>query len=219
MPYHPRAVAGLIEDMGDRLVIGSDPFDIELLWRRLYSSGYNQHPDLTTMGVISAFEMACWDIVGKELDRPIYKLLGGQYHEKLRSYTYLYASGDDKNKTHRSVFTDPAAAASRAAAYVAKGFTAVKVDPVEPIMPLAPVQLTLESLRLAKDVVKSIRETVGDRSDILIGTHGQMVSSSAIRLAKRLEKYDPLWFEEPVPPENREEMARIAHATSIPVRS
>ena len=62
-----------------------------------------------------------------------------------------------------------------------------------------------------------MREAVGDRCDILVGTHGQMVTSSAIRLAKRLEPYDPLWFEEPVPPENRREMARVARSTSIPI--
>ena len=66
-------------------------------------------------------------------------------------------------------------------------------------------------------MVKSIREAVGDKCDILIGTHGQMTTSSAIRLAKRLEKYDPMWFEEPVPPENRDEMARVARHTSIPI--
>ena len=61
VPFHPRTVARLIEDMGERFVIGSDPFKIERLWRILYASGYGQHPDLTKMGVISAFEMACWD--------------------------------------------------------------------------------------------------------------------------------------------------------------
>jgi 2-dehydro-3-deoxyphosphogalactonate aldolase len=64
-----------------------------------------------------------------------------------------------------------------------------------------------------------VREAVSDKCDLLIGTHGQMTTSSAIRLAKRIEPFDPLWFEEPVPPENRREMARVAHNTSIPVAS
>jgi 2-dehydro-3-deoxyphosphogalactonate aldolase len=80
-----------------------------------------------------------------------------------------------------------------------------------------PVQLSLETLSNAEAVVRSVREAVGDRCDILVGTHGQMVTSSAIRLAKKLEPYDPLWFEEPVPPENRDEMARVARSTSIPI--
>ena len=68
-------------------------------------------------------------------------------------------------------------------------------------------------------MVRAVRETVGSRADILIGTHGQSTTSGTIRFAKRIEKYDPLWFEEPVPPENRDEMARVARATSIPVAS
>ena len=212
VPFDPRATARLIEDVGERLVVGADPFQIERLWRTLYSSGYAQHPDLTTMAVISAFEMACWDIVGKALNQPIYNLLGGKYHEKLRSYTYLYESGSSEADPQ----TNPDRAADRALAYVEQGFTAVKLDPVGPEN-IAAEQLSLETLRTAENVVKKVREAVGDRADILVGTHGQMTTSSAIRLAKRLEPYDPLWFEEPVPPENREELARVARSTSIPI--
>ena len=86
VPFRPQIVALMIEDVCERYVIGSDPFKIERLWRIIYSSGYTQHPDLSLVGVLSAIEMACWDIVGKELDKPIYELLGGQVHEKLRSY-------------------------------------------------------------------------------------------------------------------------------------
>jgi galactonate dehydratase len=215
VPFHPHAAAQLIEDVGERFIIDSDPFKIERLWRTLYSSGYSQHPDLTMMGVISAFEMACWDIVGKALNQPIYNLLGGQVHEKIRSYTYLYPDPDDT--VRGTVFTDPERAPIRAAEYVKQGFTAVKFDPVEPMMPSTPVQLSLEALHTAEMVVKNVREAVGDRCDILVGTHGQMTTSSAIRFAKRIEKFDPLWFEEPVPPENRDEMARVARSTSIPI--
>ncbi|MEE8399981.1 MAG: hypothetical protein V3S89_13305, partial [Desulfobacterales bacterium] len=91
VPFQPTTVARLIEDIGERHVLGADPFQIEKLWRTIYSSGFAQHPDLTVMGVLSAIEMACWDIIGKELNQPVYNLLGGQYHERLRSYTYLYA--------------------------------------------------------------------------------------------------------------------------------
>lgn len=213
--FAPRTVVHLIEDLCERFVVGADPFKIEYLWRTLYCSGRTQHPDLAMMGVISAIEMACWDIVGKALNQPIYNLLGGQYHEKLRSYTYLHATADDPNAW--VVFLDPERAAERALEYVEQGFTAVKLDPVTPMMPKSPQQISLESMSLAESVIKRVREAVGDRCDIILGTHGQMVTSSAIRLAKRLEKYDPLWFEEPVPPENKDEMARVARSTSIPV--
>jgi 2-dehydro-3-deoxyphosphogalactonate aldolase len=212
VPFDPRTVVRLLEDVGTRFVVGADPFRIEQLWRTIYGSGYAQHPDLTTLGVLSAVEMACWDIVGKALNQPVYNLLGGRVHDKLRSYTYLYAAGPGEPSPH----TDPERAAVRAAYYVEQGFTAVKFDPVGPIVS-TPKQLSLEVLCNAENVVKAVREAVGDKCDILVGTHGQMVTSSAIRLAKRLEKYDPLWFEEPVPPENRQEMARVARSTSIPI--
>ena len=200
VPFHPHIVAKMIEDVGERYVIGSDPFKIERLWRIIYSSGYSQHPDLTVMGVLSAIEMACWDIIGKELNQPIYNLLGGQVHEKLRTYTYIQPETPE-----------------RAVENVKQGFTAVKFDPVRPYSAFDPRQLSLETLENAEKLVKNIREAVGSKCDLLIGSHGEMTTSSAIRLAKRLEKFDPLWFEEPVPPENVEEMARVARSTSIPI--
>lgn len=205
----PQATEKLIHDVGKGFVIGSDPFKIERLWRELYHGRYAEHPDLTMMGVISAFEMACWDVIGKALDQPIHNLLGGKYHDKLRAYSYIYAKPGER------LFDDPNKFAERAMEYVEQGFTALKFDPIP--MVLSPKQLSLETLQRAEAVVRSMREAVGEKCDILIGTHGQMTTSGAIRLAKRLEKYDPLWFEEPVPPENISEMARVARSTSIPI--
>jgi 2-dehydro-3-deoxyphosphogalactonate aldolase len=213
VPFHPRVVEQMIEDVCDRCVIGSDPFKIEKLWRVIYSSGFTQRPDTSIMGILSGIEMACWDIIGKELDKPVYELLGGQVWERLRSYTYLYPKESDKT----SVYSDPELAAERALEYVEMGFTAVKFDPVGPYTAFDPRQLSLEALEQSEKFVATLREAVGSRCDLLFGTHGQMTSSSAIRLARRLEKFDPLWFEEPVPPGNTAEMARVARATSIPI--
>jgi len=213
VPFHPQIVARMIADVYERYVMGFDPFKIERLWRIIYSSGYTQRSDLSIMGVLSAIEMACWDIIGKELDKPVYELLGGQVHEKLRAYSYLYPQETDKT----SVYNDPELAAERAAQYVKKGFTAVKFDPVRPYSAFDPRQLSLEALEHAEKFVKLLRDAVGSKCDLLLGTHGQMTASGAIRLAKRLEKFDPLWFEEPVPPENMEEMAWVACSTSIPI--
>ena len=213
VPFHPRVVAQMIEDVCERHVIGSDPFKIERLWRVVYSSGYTQRPDTSIMGVLSAIETACWDIVGKELDKPVYELLGGQIHDRLRSYTYLYPKEGDGTDVYR----DPDLAAERAAEYADLGFTAVKFDPVGPYTAFDPRQLSLESLERSETFVRKLRDAVGTRCDLLFGTHGQMTTSSAIRLARRLEPYDPLWLEEPVPPENADQMARVARATSIPI--
>jgi 2-dehydro-3-deoxyphosphogalactonate aldolase len=203
----------MIEDVCERHVIGTDPFKIEQLWRRIYSSGYTQRPDTSLVGVLSGIETACWDIIGKELDKPVYDLLGGQVHEKLRSYSYLYPKEGDKT----DVYTDANLAAERAAEYVKQGFTAVKFDPVGPYSAFDPRQLSLAALEHTERFVGTLRDAVGGKCDLLFGAHGQMTAAGAIRLARRLEKFDPLWLEEPVPPENVEQMARVARQTSIPI--
>lgn len=224
VPFHPLTVEKMIEDFGETYFIDQDPFQIERLWRRVYyGDGYerndhHQHPDHTVLGILSAFEMACWDILGKALEQPIYNLLGGRYHDRLRSYTYLYPAPGDTSR--RSPHTDPEIAGARAADYVKEGFSAVKFDPLINVMGnLDPREPPLDLLDNAEAVVRNVREAVGGRCDILIGTHGQSTTSGTIRFARRIEQYDPLWFEEPVPPENRDEMARVARMTTIPVAS
>ena len=213
VPFEPHLVAKMIEDVFGRYAEGTDPHDIEVLWRRVYSSGFTQHPDLTVMGVLSALEMACWDIVGKAANQPVYKLLGGQVHERLRAYTYIYPRPDDRS----DVYHDPDLAAERAGEYLAQGFTALKFDPAGAYSAFDGRQLSLEALDLSERFARQLREAVGTRADLLFGTHGQMTAAGAIRLARRLEPFDPLWLEEPVPPDAPEEMAKVARATSIPI--
>ncbi len=213
VPFEPHLVARMIEDVFDRYVRGNDPHDIETMWRRVYSSGFTQHPDLTLMGILSALEMACWDIIGKAAGKPVYKLLGGQVHERLRAYTYIYPRPDDAT----DVYHDPDLAATRAGEYLAQGFTALKFDPAGPYSAFDGRQLSLEALDLSARFAGTLRAAVGDRADLLFGTHGQMTAAGAIRLARRLEPYDPLWLEEPVPPDAPDEMAKVARATSIPI--
>ena len=211
--FGPHVVAKMIEDVCERHVIGTDPFKIEKLWRNVYGAGYTLRPDVSVMGVLSGIEMACWDIVGKELNKPVYELLGGQVHERLRSYTYLYpGEGETADFYH-----DADRSAERAAEYVAQGFTAVKFDPAGAYTVYDGHQPSLEDIARSVEFVKKIREAVGTKADMLFGTHGQFTASGAIRLARQLEPYDPLWFEEPTPPENPAEMARVASQTSIPI--
>ncbi len=213
VPFHPDVVARMLVDTFGRYLEGEDPHNIESIWRRVYSAGYTQHADLTLMAVLSALEMACWDIIGKEAGQPVYNLLGGRVHERLRSYTYIYARPGDKT----DVYQDPDLAAERAAEYLAQGFTALKFDPAGPYSAFDGRQLSLAALELCERFVRQLRAAVGTRADLLFGTHGQMTAAGAIRLARRLEPYDPLWFEEPVPPDAPEEMALVARATRIPI--
>ncbi len=211
--FGPLVVASMIEDLFARRFFGRDPFQIESLWREAYGSGFSLRPDLSLMGVISGLEMACWDIIGKAVGQPIYNLMGGKVHERLRSYTYLYpAEGEGED-----FYLDADRSAARAAEYVAQGFTGLKFDPTGGFSAYDPRQPTQEALERTVRLVRLVREAVGHRADLLLGTHGQFTASGAIRLARRLETYDPLWFEEPVPPEMPEQMALVARATSIPI--
>ena len=211
--FHPTVVERMVHDVFERTVVGMDPFRIETMWRRTYASGYTARPDVSLVGVLSGIEIACWDIVGKAVGKPVYELLGGRVHERLRSYTYLYTEAGDAT----DVYLDPALAAERAAAYADRGFTALKFDPAGAYSAFDPRQPDLEALDRSEAYVSAIREAVGSRCDLLFGTHGQFTAPGAIRLARRLERFDPLWFEEPVPPDMPEEMAAVARSTSIPI--
>ena len=217
--FGPKAVVAMIEDVFEHHVLEADPFAIERLWRDVYGRGYSQRPDLSLMGVLSGIEMALWDIVGKALGKPVYQLLGGKAHERLRSYTYLYPREEDGEHAYSPsrVYDDPDAAAARALDYLAMGFTAVKFDPAGRWGVFDPRQPSLERLELSETFCRRLREALGRKADLLFGTHGQFTVSGALRLARRIEPYEPLWFEEPVPPEMPEEMAQVARQVRIPI--
>ena len=212
-PVESAVVEKMIDDVVERYVIGTSPFDIEALWRRAYSAGFTQRPDVSMMAILSGIETACWDIMGKETNQPVYNLLGGKVRDRVRTYTYIYPAPGADN----SVYSNADISCERAASYIKEGFTALKFDPAGPYSAFDPRQLSLEMLDFTEKFVKQLREAVGNKVDLLFGTHGQMTPAGAIKLAKKLEKYDLLWFEEPTPPDMPEEMARVAAATSIPI--
>ena len=156
---------------------------------------------------ISAIEMALWDIVGKATGQPIYNLLGGRAHEQLRAYAYMPTEG---------VWEEPLKAGEIAIELVEAGNSACKFDLFTPLFP-HPRDFSLKTIRHMAKIFRAIRDAVGDELEIGIGTHGQFSTAVAIRVAKALEEFDPFWFEEPVPPENVDELARVARHTSIPI--
>ena len=210
----PKAMRAVIEDVFERHMAGENPENTEMMFRRAYSSGFTQRPDLTVMGAFSGLEMACWDILGKAHERPIYALLGGLMNERIRSYSYLYPLAHHDLNTF---WNDPQMMAESAAKMVEQGFTAVKFDPAGPYTVRGGHQPSLSDIERSVTMCRRIRETVGNRADILFGTHGQFTTAGAIRLARRLEPYDPLWFEEPCPPDNLLEFANVAKQCRIPV--
>lgn len=217
--FGPEVIAAATRDVFARHFEGADPHRIEHLYRLTYGSGYSMRPDPTLMGIFSGLEIACWDIVGKAADQPVYNLLGGKTRERIRTYTYLYpAAGKDAHaEPDAAIYTDPNVAAERAAEYVAMGFTGVKFDPAGPYTVYDGRQPDLEALERSEAFCKALREAVGTKADLLFGTHGQFTVSGAKRMARRIEKYEPLWFEEPTPAENADEMAEVARSTSTPI--
>jgi galactonate dehydratase len=210
----PAAMTAVIADVFERHLAGADPANIELLFRRAYSSGFTQRPDPTVMGAFSALEIAAWDILGKAADRPVHALWGGRTNARLRAYTYLYPeAGEDA----AGFYNDPDAAAGAAVRAVAEGFTAVKFDPAGPYTIRGGHQPGLLDLGRAEAFCRRLREAVGGDADLLFGTHGQFTPSGALRLARRIAPFEPLWFEEPVPPDDPHALAAVARATHIPV--
>ena len=202
-----KSQVNLIEEFVGQFVIGQNPLNIELIWDKMYGTHHDlRHPSLYGTPVISAIDMALWDIAGKVANQPIYNLLGGQYHEKLRAYAYMPSVDLDKY---------PEKAGDVAVQLLEEGNSACRIDP---FMPLHPIRdISLAQIEHAGKIFESIRNAVGNRLEVGIGTHGQMPTYSAIRVANYLEPYHPFWFEEPVMPENIDEMARVAAHTSIPI--
>ena len=211
---HPKTMEIIINDIFQRYMYNENPHNIEIMFRRVYSSGFSQRPDPTMMGAFSGLEIACWDIVGKSLNQPIYNLLGGKVRTSLRSYTYLYPEG---TQSETEFYSSASLSAEAALSAINKGFTAIKFDPAGPYTIFDGHQPSLTDLDLSEEFCRSIRSKIGSEADLLFGTHGQFTPSGAIRLARRLEKYDPLWFEEPIPPDSPRNMQIVAKNTKIPI--
>ena len=210
----PKAMTAVIRDVFERYFVDENPENLERLFRRTYSSGFTQRPDLTVMGAFSGLEIACWDILGKHRDRPVWALLGGMFNERVRVYSYLYPL---PHHDPEAFWHSPEMSAESALALVNQGYTAIKFDPAGPYTMRGGHMPALADISRSVEFCRVLRETVGDRADLLFGTHGQFTTAGAIRLGQELEPYRPLWFEEPIPPDNLLEFAAVAKAIRIPV--
>jgi L-alanine-DL-glutamate epimerase-like enolase superfamily enzyme len=210
----PKVMEYVIEDIFDRHMKNEAPENIELMFRRVYSSGFSQRPDPTVIGAFSGLEMACLDILGKSIEKPIYSILGGCMQNKIRSYTYLYPL-EHHNK--EKFWSSPDMAVESAMKMLDLGFTALKFDPAGPYTIRGGHQPSMVDINLSIDFCNALRKAVGNKADLLFGTHGQFTTSGAIRLGKALEKYNLLWFEEPIPPDNIDEFKKVSEAVNIPI--
>ena len=188
-----------------KLVIGQRAWDIEKLWRKMYIVEENSLGG-TLFAAMSAIDIALWDIVGKKLNVPVYKLLGGKIHDKLRIYT-SYRWGN--------IPRTAAAYRKRTEELVEQGATAGKYDPFG-AYPGPDRQLPTATLNEVREMVRGIREG-GPSFDICVEAHGKWNIASAGRIIKMLEPFDPFFLEEPVPPEDVDAMAALQRSTNIPI--
>ena len=210
----PKAMTAVIEDVFERYFLNQSPENIELMFRRTFSSGFTQRPDLSVMGAFSGLEIACWDILGKERNRPVWALLGGKMNESIRAYSYLYPL---ENHDLKSFWTSPEDAAESASDLVSRGYTALKFDPAGPYTMRGGHQPALSDIELCVSFMEEIRAAIGNRADLLLGTHGQFTTSGAIRLGQAIERFNPLWFEEPIQPDNLLEFQKLARSLKVPI--
>ncbi|MEH6392368.1 MAG: mandelate racemase/muconate lactonizing enzyme family protein [Sulfitobacter sp.] len=210
----PAAMRAVIQDVFERHMYAENPENIELMYRRVYSSGFTQRPDPTVIGAFSGLEIACWDILGKHRERPVHALIGGRMNERVRGYTYLYPLA---HHDMTGFWTSPQMSAESALDCIARGYTAVKFDPAGPYTLRGGHMPAMSDITRSVAFCKAIRDAVGEKADLLFGTHGQFTTAGAIRLGQAIAPYDPLWYEEPIPPDAVEQMAAVARAVPIPV--
>lgn len=207
MEWKTRAVVGAVEDLAP-FVIGDDPTRIEHLYQKLYRQPFFR-PGAIGLSAISGIEQACWDILGKSLGVPVYKLLGGAVRDRVRMYTHL--GGGDMSSVYESF--DAGRVIDLARQVVEKGYTAVKVVFVPYSEPLMGVPYA----RKFAAVMAALREAVGDRIDIMIDFHGRTYPAVAIEYINAVAEYRPYFCEEPVPPENIDALAQVCRAVRVPI--
>ena len=206
MPFHPDKVTRLIEDVVERYVVGWDPFRIESMWRIVYSSGFSQHPDLSLVGVLSGIDIALWDIAGKNFGVPAYQLLGGKTRDKAR--VYYHVIGDTREKLVQGIKD------ARAAGFTAVGHLTPFLDESRD---LPYFKTHVDKMRNAIEAVAAYREAAGDEVDLCIEIHRQLTPAEAVVLARGIEPYHPMFYEDPILPDNFDAMAGVASQISIPI--
>lgn len=187
------------------ILIGADPLRIEHLWQQMYRGTFYRGGPIFC-SAISGIEMALWDIKGKYFGIPVYQMLGGACRDRVRMYGHLKPAGQAADFPLSSMLeiTDRR---------LADGFTVMKYSIIPPIRPID----TMEKVGEVVERFAAIRERVGRKVDIAIDFHGRVSPAMSVRLLKALEPYYPLFVEEPVLPENVDEMVRVARTTSIPI--
>ena len=202
MLSHTEALKGYLVEAAPNHVLGSDPFDIESLVQRMKYGDYGRAGEIVMSG-IACVEMACWDIVGKALGQPVWRLLGGKVRDQVKAYANgWYTVERTPDEFH--------AAAGRV---VARGYRALKLDPFGP----GRWELDADETRRSVALFEAVRDAVGPDVEILVEMHGRFAPHEAVRIAGLLESIAPAWIEEPVPPAHLKSLAKVAARTNLPI--
>ncbi|WP_461197673.1 galactonate dehydratase [Enterococcus sp. N249-2] len=190
-------VAGAYE-IGNRFLLGQNPFEIERLFQIMHRSFFRGGPIHGT--IVSGLEMALWDIKGKALQVPVYELLGGAARDRIKVYSWI--GGDRPNEV-----------VAQAQDRFDRGFTAVKMNATEELHYID----SYEKVEEVVERVASIRDKFGYSLDIGVDFHGRVHKAMAKVLANALEPYHPMFLEEVVLPENEEHFKEVAQAVAVPL--
>jgi galactonate dehydratase len=196
------ALLGYISEAAPRHVLGQDPFNRELIVDTMRRNDYSRAGEVAMSG-IALIEMACWDIMGKALNQPVYRLMGGAVRQKIKAY----ANG------WYTVERTPEEFAKAAKAVVARGYDAAKLDPFGSGF----YELDRTERSRSISLVEAVRDATGPDFDIFVEMHGRFSPAAAIGLAHDLEPYKPGWIEEPVPPENLAALKKVSNAVRTPI--
>ncbi len=193
----------IVQEIG-RYLVGRDPFNVKHFTSMVFNDFAGRRGSMDLYCALSGVEQALWDICGKRLDVPVYKLLGGACRPKIR----VYANGWYKDARL------PEEYAERAVETVKLGFNALKFDPFQ-----GPWRFFIDKRdeQAAVDVVRAVREAVGLEVDLLVEVHRRLASMHAIHVAKQIEEFNPFWYEEPVPSENIAALSEVKEHVDIPV--
>jgi D-galactarolactone cycloisomerase len=190
-----KIAADIITDVYGPLLVDKDPLDTSVIWDCLYNWTRDQGMKGVTISALSAIDIALWDIKGKALGLPVFKLLGGAYRNKARAYaTGLYEPQNVPDVTQALV--------DEALGYKKEGFSGMKLK---------------VGYGIDKDVgyVQAIREAIGEDIYLMVDANHAYNSSEAIELARKIEPFDIHWFEEPVPPEDLDGYREVRKKSNI----
>jgi galactonate dehydratase len=201
LEWQEKTVQTLAHEWVEGRVLGRDPFDVEAVVGGMVRDQYQGGS--TVMTAISGVEIALWDIIGKACGQPVYRLLGGRCHRLIPAYANGWYGGA----------RSPAEYAERARGAVARGYRALKFDPFA----TAWKDLAPEEADAAVERVAAVRDAVGPGVGLMIEFHGRLAAGAAVAMIRRLERFDPVWCEEPVAPESVELLAEVRQQVRCPV--